>query len=309
MAGPSTTDFSVGNTLIATLHELFSESLFTDVTFRCREEANSMEDQDEMVSKFVGTDTFQLLLASVSPMLREALRDCAEGSDAGACIIVPDMSVAEITEIHNRILFNTDHNNEKWDYELADSCRLLGIEIDSYTGESEEAEDILVRTPKHPQNNPLKNGKPLFVCTECGKEYSSEKNFSKHVKTHEVSIGVASGENNDKENELRSTMKTSSGRTVRRPRQFKDNFVGEELAADNSVSDGADDKGGVLVNRRRSRKTKFVCGECSKNFSTKQCLRNHELLHKNERSHACGECGKRFVTAGCLSNHVKLVYM
>ena len=113
MAGPSTTDFSVGNTLIATLHELFSESLFTDVTFRCREEANSMKDQDEMVSKFVGTDTFQLLLASVSPMLREALRECAEGSDAGACIIVPDMSVAEITEIHNRILFNTDHNNEK----------------------------------------------------------------------------------------------------------------------------------------------------------------------------------------------------
>ena len=301
MAGAFTRNLSVGNALIDTLHEFFSESLFADVTLRCREGAYS---KDKEASKFVGTETFQLLLASVSPMLREALRDSAEGGDAGACIIVPDLSVTEITEIHKRILFNTDVNasDGKGVYELADSCRLLGIDIDAYIGKSEVAEDIII---KMPLNNAVKNEKPLFACTECGKEYSSEMNFTKHVKTHQVAM--ASGENNDKENELRSIKKTLSGRTVRQPRQFKDNFVGEEFTADNSVSDGVDNEGVVLVNRRRARKTKFVCGECSKNFSTKQCLRNHELLHKNERAFACGECGKRFVSAGCLSNHIKLV--
>ena len=156
MAGHSTIDLSVRYSLIETLHEFFSKSLFTDVTLRCRGEAES--------TNFVGMDTFQLLLASVSPMLREALRDSAEGSDVEACIIVPDMSVAEVTEIHERILFNTNGKecNENCDFKLADSCKLLGIEIDVGTGDSK----MEGKTPKYPLINALKNGKPLFVCTE-----------------------------------------------------------------------------------------------------------------------------------------------
>ena len=289
MACPSTRDVPVvGRALIDTLQMYFAESLFTDLDVRCREEFKADEE-----SSFASTETFQLLLASVSPMLREALEGAAAdvGGEERPCIIVPDMSAAEITEIHERLLFGTNDgdNGENGVGELVESCRLLGIDIEEYVGEPASE-----KHKSHSRANAIKRGKLLFMCTVCGKEYSSEVNFKKHVRTH--SEDTVGGENNDKENEFRPVT-TLSGRTVRQPGHFKNNLEGNDLTGEDVI----------LGAPRRVRKTKFVCGDCAKNFSTKQALRNHELLHKNERAFACEECGKRFVTAGCLSNHVKLV--
>lgn len=67
-----------------------------------------------------------------------------------------------------------------------------------------------------------------------------------------------------------------------------------------------DEKIGEIVNTivNRSEK-KFICQICSKNFSSKHCLKEHGYTHTNERPYSCNFCNKIFKHASQLSLHKK----
>jgi hypothetical protein len=55
----------------------------------------------------------------------------------------------------------------------------------------------------------------------------------------------------------------------------------------------------------RSSDKKFRCSHCSKNFSSKHCLKEHGYTHTNERPYSCNFCRKIFKHASQLSLHKK----
>ncbi|OMJ76820.1 hypothetical protein SteCoe_23709 [Stentor coeruleus] len=55
----------------------------------------------------------------------------------------------------------------------------------------------------------------------------------------------------------------------------------------------------------RSSDKKFRCNLCSKNFSSKHCLKEHGYTHSNERPYSCNFCRKIFKHASQLSLHKK----
>ena len=50
---------------------------------------------------------------------------------------------------------------------------------------------------------------------------------------------------------------------------------------------------------------KFRCDECSKLFSSKQCLKEHTYSHINAKPYVCGKCNKCFRHASQFTLHKK----
>jgi DNA-directed RNA polymerase subunit RPC12/RpoP len=329
------TSNAIQKSLLDNLLHFYDQSLFTDVDIRC---ANPM---GHAKNRFKTVDSFQLMLSSVSPMLRKALEGArgGEGDDGKACIIIADMDADRVESIHRRMM-NTDAEGDEEDLDfLVEDCKLFGIDLHEYVAgrrdvKRDEADAKVERTVWK---------KPVYACIECDKEYTSEISYIKHRKMHlnkrkqqhqeqkvkrENKENEDEDENEDDEEEVEepeNERKTTSGRRVRQPKRFMDLILdtvgGGPIASDDEDVDYVlsstvvDDDGegalssssNVVVVRpsKRARKTKFVCGECKKNFSSKQALQNHVRLHKNDRKFRCGECGKGFVTAGCLATHNK----
>lgn len=52
-------------------------------------------------------------------------------------------------------------------------------------------------------------------------------------------------------------------------------------------------------------KKKFTCVQCLKNFSSKQCLKEHVYTHTNEKPYVCKCCKKKFRHASQFTLHKK----
>ena len=48
----------------------------------------------------------------------------------------------------------------------------------------------------------------------------------------------------------------------------------------------------------------FVCQECGKGFAHKSTLKEHGVVHTQERSHICDQCGKAFKWKNGLKKHM-----
>ena len=59
------------------------------------------------------------------------------------------------------------------------------------------------------------------------------------------------------------------------------------------------------TNPSHSTKKKFSCTECFRNFSSKQCLKEHTYMHTNEKPYLCRTCKKRFRHASQFTLHKK----
>jgi KRAB domain-containing zinc finger protein len=57
-----------------------------------------------------------------------------------------------------------------------------------------------------------------------------------------------------------------------------------------------------------SGKQEFVCGVCSKEFSSVTSLKTHMFLHTGQQDHRCVLCGKTFLEARALKTHMLLIH-
>ncbi|OMJ89423.1 hypothetical protein SteCoe_8422 [Stentor coeruleus] len=56
----------------------------------------------------------------------------------------------------------------------------------------------------------------------------------------------------------------------------------------------------------RNSERNFKCETCSKNFSSKHCLKEHKFTHTNEKPYSCSFCSKSFKHASQYSLHKKV---
>ena len=66
---------------------------------------------------------------------------------------------------------------------------------------------------------------------------------------------------------------------------------------------GHEQKGHVEIDLRKTRKEKFICDFCQKEFCNKQTITVHLKLHLNPDLFKCNHCLKRFSTADHLRRH------
>lgn len=60
------------------------------------------------------------------------------------------------------------------------------------------------------------------------------------------------------------------------------------------------------IEERKTYNNNFLCEECNKKFSSKQCLKEHRYKHSNIKPYNCNLCKKKFRHASQLALHKKL---
>ena len=282
----------VADTLLPGLSQCWDQGLFQDLTV-----AGWPRNADSS-----SLQCSRLLMAAASSLLKEAL---ADNTDIDA-VIVEGVEDAALKAFLAALVGSSDPEDRAQTQGL---CRLFGIDLD-------------YRAPgppppvKRPRLEASRKG-PVHECDTCGKEYLNELSFTKHVKAHEAKKALEKKADNEE--------RPPSGRPKRRlnrPKRFDDTVTtddddddGEGEESEQKADSADDSESGVVANRpvvrayRRlgaSAKSRFVCGECSRGFSSKQALQNHERLHANERAFSCSQCAKSFVTASALSSHERI---
>ena len=233
--------------------------------------------------------SFRLFLASISPnFFKKIFHESRFDEELTWTIILPeDITYEEVFEFHKCLL--SSDGEEKIETMLnscIDLINLFQVGTDIPGAKVEKDSD------------PIQASKAVLVCVECGKEYKSEACFRNHVKIHEQEYEALNrSKHQPKTNPKESA--TSSGRPRRevlKPKRFEDSI--NKLDLDDDIDN--------IILKERRKLNKFVCQNCSKDFSSKQCLENHMKLHADERKFECDICKKKFVTEATLNSHKKL---
>uniref|UniRef100_A0A8C4RIU2 C2H2-type domain-containing protein n=1 Tax=Erpetoichthys calabaricus TaxID=27687 RepID=A0A8C4RIU2_ERPCA len=139
------------------------------------------------------------------------------------------------------------------------------------------------------------NNTSLYVCTQCGKKFTTKRKLEQHEKNHS---------------------RQKLYKCTRCGRKFTSKFFlqrHEWLHAREKTYSCTKctmtffiDKVSLDYHQKGHIKTSNRCTECGKGFTNKYSLKRHSMVHTGERPHICSECGKNFVRRQHLQIHQRI---
>lgn len=146
-----------------------------------------------------------------------------------------------------------------------------------------------------------------FVCSECPKEYKSEKSFIEHKQTHlppeqrdpnikrrtqvKICICTYCGKQSNSQAAHDGHVRTHTNETP-----YSCTFCPKKFKVYPSL------KSHLLIHYNQK---PFKCNTCGACFRQASHLKTHSLCHTKERKHVCLICSKTFALRGNLNTHLK----
>ena len=307
--------------LLAFLHTLQGSEAFTDLTIIC---------QDGMVS------SYRLLVAACSQMVARCM--LGPEQEEGATILLPGVTVAEVTAFHASLLSYGDTPSHDYLDGVLKVLGTIGVNIgpfididvskpvDSFTFPTEEdqacnagatgvdsgtpveapavsydvvtEEDHLVEGSDAVLETKRNVKKLEYACLFCEKRYRSIAPYERHLAQHRDS---AEGKDATKVGE-----EVEETTTFTLDVNENDEIVSSaELKCDKCALEFLSQSDYNKHTKIDCRAKSHVCTLCKRTFSSTQTLSNHIKLHTKELEFSCEVCEKQFVSRSVLGNHMK----